>query len=108
MGTCPSAKKVKALCDEIREMTARCWTWKEPGAMAVALNQKLRGWKNYFCLGAASKAYRAIDAHVAHRLRQWLCAKHQVPGQGKTRYSDKYLYETLNVIRLSKLRRDFS
>lgn len=47
---------------------------------------------------------------VARRRRslQWLCAKHQVRGQGKTRYSDKYLYETLNVFRLSKLRRDFS
>jgi RNA-directed DNA polymerase len=108
LGTYPSRKKVKALSEAIREMTARCWTWKEPDEIAAALNLKLRGWKNYFRLGAASKAYRAIDSHVAHRLRQWLCAKHQVPGQGKTRYPDKYLYETLNVIRLSKLRRDFS
>ena len=99
---------MKALCDEIRAMTARCWTWKEPDELVGALNQKLRGWKNYFCLGTASKAYRVIDAHVAHRLRQWLCAKHQIPGQGKARYPDKYLYEMLNVFRLSWLRRDFS
>ena len=108
LGTRPSRKKVKALCDEIRAMTARCWTWKEPDELVGALNQKLRGWKNYFCLGTASKAYRVIDAHVAHRLRQWLCAKHQIPGQGKARYPDKYLYEMLNVFRLSWLRRDFS
>jgi RNA-directed DNA polymerase len=108
LGTCPSRKKVKALCDEIREMTARCWTWKEPGEMVGALNRKLRGWRNYFCLGAASKAYLAIDMHVAHRLRQWLCGKHQVPGQGKTRYSDKYLFGELNLLRLSRLPRSFS
>jgi len=108
IGTCPSRKKVKALCDEISEMTARCWTWKEPGEMVGAFNRKLRGWRNYFCLGAASKAYRAIDTHAAHRLRQWLCAKHQVRGQGTTRYSDKYLYEKLKLFRLSRLRRRFS
>ena len=108
LGTSPSRKKVKALCDEIGEMTARCWTWKNPGEIVGELNRKLRGWWNYFRLGAANKAYHVIDSHVAHRLRQWLCAKHQVRGQGKTRYSDKYLYEELNVVRLSWLRRDFS
>jgi hypothetical protein len=108
LGTRPSQKKVKALCDEIRAMTTRCWTWKEPDTIVGELNLKLRGWRNYFCLGAASKVYRVIDAHVAHRVRQWLCGKHQVPGQGKTRYPDKYLYETLNLFRLSKHPRSFS
>jgi len=108
LGTYPSRKRVKALCAEVHAMTARCWTWKEPDQMVGELNQKLRGWRNYFCLGAASKAYRAIDTHVAHRLRQWLCGKHQVPGQAKSRYSDKYLVETLKLFQLSGLRRDFS
>jgi RNA-directed DNA polymerase len=108
LGTYPSRKKVQALCAEIRAMTARCWTWKEPDELVGGLNRKLRGWRNYFCLGAASKAYRAIDTHVAHRLRQWLCGKHQAPGQGKTRYSDKYLVEELKLFQLSGLYRDFS
>jgi group II intron reverse transcriptase/maturase len=95
LGTRPSRKKVKALCEAIRAMTAHCWTWKAPDEVVGAINLKLRGWRNYFRLGSASKAYAAIDAHVAHRLRQ-------------TRFSDKYLYGELNVLRLSKLRRDFS
>ena len=89
-------------------MTARCWTWKAPDELVGALNLKLRGWRNYFCLGTASRAYRLIDAHVAHRLRQWLCAKHQIRGQGKSRYSDKYLVEELNLFKLSSVRRNFS
>lgn len=108
LGTYPSRKKVKALCEEVRAMTARCWTWKEPDEMVRALNLKLRGWRNYFCLGAASKAYRAIDTHVAHRLRQWLCGKHQMRSQGTARYSDKYLVEELHLFQLSRFRRNFS
>ena len=108
LGSYPSRKKVTALCAEVSVMTARCWTWKSPEELVGELNPKLRGWRNYFRLGAASKAYRAIDAHVAHRLRQWLCAKHKVRGQGKSRYSDKYLVEQLKLFRLSALRRDFS
>ena len=41
------------------------------------LNRKLLGWSNYFCLGPVSPAYRAIDRHARHRLRQWLRAKHK-------------------------------
>ena len=41
-----------------------------------------------------SKAYRAVDAHVTKRLRQWLCAKHKEPGRGTSRFPDNYLYQT--------------
>ena len=42
------------------------------------LNRVLFGWANYFCLGRASPAYAAIDAHATKRLRQRLCRKHKV------------------------------
>jgi hypothetical protein len=70
------------------------------------LNFKLSGWANYFHLGPVSKAYRVVDAHTSHRLRQWLCRKHRVNGKGIIRYPDQYLYETLRLVRLPGLTRN--
>ena len=76
--------------------------------MVAHLNRMLIGWANYFCLGPVSPAYRAIDQHVCRRLRQWLCAKHKVPGQGTARFPDEYLYQTLGLTRLSVRTRSFT
>ncbi len=71
--------------------------------MVAHLNRSmLVGWANYFCLGPVSPAYRAIDQHVRRRLRQWLCAKHKVPGPGEARFPDKYLYQTLRLAKLAE------
>src|SRR4030088_795543 len=76
--------------------------WRKSSGMTLSaeklvkrLNFKLSGWANYFHLGPVSKAYRVVDAHTSHRLRQWLCRKHRVNGKGIIRYPDQYLYETL-------------
>ena len=65
------------------------------------LNRKLRGWANYFCLGPVSRAYRAVDEHARHRLRQWLRAKHKVRGRVEARYPDRYLHEELGLTQLA-------
>ena len=70
------------------------------------LNRLLRGWANYFCLGPVSKAYRAMDAYVTTRLRQWLCGKHKTPGRGTSRYPDEALYETYGLTCLPALARN--
>ena len=54
------------------------------------------------------ESYAAVDSHVRHRLRQWLCAKHKVPGQGTSRFPDEYLYQELGLARLSMRTRNFS
>jgi RNA-directed DNA polymerase len=88
-------------------MTSRRWTLLDVQDRVTQLNRLLVGWANYFCLGPVSKAYRAVDAHVRWRLRQWLCAKHQVQGQGRTRFSDEYLYGELGLVRLQARTRNF-
>ena len=108
IGTRPSAEKVKRLCREISEMTSRRWTLKDQAERVAAINRKLVGWSNYFCLGPVSNAYNAVDQHVCRRLRQWLCAKHKVPGRGTSHFPDAYLYQELNVVRLSERTRNFS
>lgn len=107
LGTYPARKKVRRLCESFSEATRRRTLWQEQEEMVGRLNRKLRGWANYFKLGPVSKAYCAVDRHVARRLRWWLCKKHRVPGRGTARYPDEYLHDTLGLIRLTTRTRSF-
>lgn len=107
IGTRPSRKKIRQLCREISEMTSRGWTFTEATAYVARLNRKLVGWANYFCLGPVSKAYRIVDTHTRHRLRQWLCVKHKVPGQGFSRFPDTYLNQRLGLVKLQDRTHNF-
>jgi RNA-directed DNA polymerase len=107
IGTRPMRQKVCRLCDKLREDTNQRKTLLDEEEVVRRLNRKLRGWANYFKLGPVSKAYRAVDSYVTHRLRRWLCKKHKVPGQGTKQYPDDYLYHTLGLVRLSAIKRNF-
>ena len=107
IGTRPSPQKIQRICREISEMTCRRWTLMDAPDRVARLNRSLVGWANYFCLGPVSKAYRAVDAHARHRLRQWLCAKHKVKGQGTSRFPDEYLDQTLGLVKLQLRTRNF-
>jgi group II intron reverse transcriptase/maturase len=108
LGTKPSAKKVRRICDAISECTGRHRALLSAEGLVGRLNRMLVGWANYFCLGPVSPAYRAIDQHVCRRLRQWLCAKHKVPGQGTARFPDAYSYQVLRLARLGPRTQTFS
>ena len=106
LGTRPAKKRVKRFCAGVSERTQRSTLADRTEDLVADLNRQLRGWANYFCLGPVSKAYRAVDRHTRHRLRQWLCRKHQRAGRGTGAYPDEYLYERLGLIRLEKLTAD--
>src|SRR5262249_51547462 len=107
IGTKPSAKKVSGLKAEISELTSRRWLWTTVEDRVAKLNQTLLGWSNYFCLAPVSAAYRAIDRHARHRLRQWLRGKHKLGGRGTTRFPDARLHDEFGLIRLSDRPRSF-
>jgi RNA-directed DNA polymerase len=101
LGTTPSKQRVQRMCAAISQATRRSQT--QQGVETLGrLNRLIIGWANSFCLGPVSKAYRAVDQHTRRRLRQWLCAKHKVPGAGTARYSDDLLYEEFGLIRLAQ------
>lgn len=102
MGTKPSRKKIAGVTQRISQLTERCRLKNETTEVVGELNALLRGWGRYFCLGPVSKAYRAVDAHARHRLRQWLCRKHRVRGAGTGQFPDEHLYKTLGLVRLSQ------
>jgi group II intron reverse transcriptase/maturase len=100
IGTRPSKKKITRLCREISEVTASRYGLLDVDEIVGRLNRKLNGWSNYFRLGPVSKAYAAVDNHARRRLRQWLCRKHKVAGQGTSRFPDEHLHQQLNLVQL--------
>jgi RNA-directed DNA polymerase len=102
LGIVPSRKRVQRLCQEVSEITRRQYTQQDAETMVGTLNRKLLGWSNYFRLGSVSKAYRAVEQHTTRRLRQWLCAKHQVGGQGTGQFSDTALHLQFGLLRLAQ------
>jgi len=102
IGAYPSVKKIRVLTANLSEQTERRWLWLEVDEMVGRLNQKLRGWAAYFCLGKVTAAYVKVTAHACHRLRQWLARKFRVRGSLWTRFADRYLHETLGLLRLQR------
>ncbi len=101
IGTRPSRKRIGAICQSISQMTRPSFYWKTVEEMVEELNRTLRGWGNYFSLGAVSRAYRAVDNHARHRLRQWLNGKHRSRGVHSVRYAPLYLHRDLGLLRLA-------
>jgi hypothetical protein len=84
------------------EQTDRRWQVLDTEEMVARRNRLLRRRATYFCLGTVHAAYRKVTAHACNRLRQWLARKHTVRGSGWSRFSNRYLYETLGLIRLQR------
>jgi RNA-directed DNA polymerase len=98
---CPSAKKIRALCDKLSELTDRRTVLRSPGEQVRKLNQTLQGWANYFCLGPVVHAYEVVTKHARRRLRRWLCAKHKVRSGAYKRYPNEYLHQRLGLVDLT-------
>jgi hypothetical protein len=79
------------VCRESSEVTRSRWTPKDTADRVAAINRKLTGWSNYFCLGPVRQAYAAGDRPACRRLRQGLGKKHKIRGAGTSRYPDNYL-----------------
>lgn len=107
IGTRPSRKRIKRVCNVISDLTRRRWGWLSAEDCTAKLNRVLVGWSNYFCLGPVSKAYRTVERHARHRLRQWLRRKHKLQSQGTSRFPDQYLHEVLGLVELQKRTRSF-
>ena len=105
LGMRPSKKRMQRFCRSINDALSRKTTYREVEASIRLLNQKLKGWANYYCLGAVDRAYRVVDCHAADRLRRWLRAKHGWTAAVGSRVPALYLYEMLGLVELQKQRR---
>ena len=103
LGPRPSRKKIVRLCREISELTDAKDDWAGGrGANWVGSTASCGAGPTTFASGPSARPTGAIDSHVRHRVRQWLCAKFKVQGQGRTRFPDAYLYQELGLYRLQR------
>src|SRR6201988_1963767 len=100
LGTTPSKKRVQRICRAISDETGRDTVRLDPQAMVGKLNRMLIGWANYFCLGAVSNAYSAVDLHARRRLRRWLCDKHKEPRPAYKRFPEASLHSVYGLVQL--------
>jgi len=103
LGYRPSKKSIKRVIERVHALTAEAMAWQEATALVGKLNRTLRGWANYFQVGTVNKAYRAIDSYTTTRLSRWLRNKHKVRRRGYGPYPPSHLYETMGLVRLSRL-----
>jgi RNA-directed DNA polymerase len=100
IGPGPATKKVRTLCRNLSERTDRRTCLQDTEEKVGTLNQMLRGWANYFCVGTVVRSYEIVMKHARRRLRRWLCTKHKVRVGEYTRFPNEYLHQQLGLIQL--------
>ena len=102
LGASPSRKSVQRFKDKVGDLLVpgdkRPWS-----EVRDQLNAMLRGWSGYFGYGTRLQAYRAIDAHVYERVRNFLVMRHKVQGRGTRHFPHDLVFGELGVLALKRV-----
>jgi len=92
----PQLKKRTALLRALKEVFRRFKP--QPIARVIAeINPVLRGWVTYFAHGNARRCFSYVRDWVEQKVRRHLMRARNRPGLGWTRWSRRWLYETLGL-----------
>jgi len=102
LGASPSRKSVQRFKDKVGDLLVpgdkRPWS-----EVRDQLNAMLRGWSGYFGYGTRLQAYRAVDAHVYDRVRNFLVKRHKVQGRGTRQFPHALVFGDLGVLALKRV-----
>ncbi len=102
LGASPSRRSVQRFKDKVGDLLVpgNKDAWPE---VCDQLNSMLRGWSSYFGYGTRLQAYRAVDAHVYGRVRNFLVKRHKVQGRGTRHFPHDLVFGELGVLHLKRV-----
>lgn len=102
LGASPSKKSVARLRNKVNDVlvAGNKGTWPE---VRNRLNRILYGWSGYFSHGTRLPAYRAVDNHVATRVRRFLKQRHHIPTRGTRVLANQVIFGSLGVLHLRRV-----
>jgi RNA-directed DNA polymerase len=101
----PKLKKRTALVRALKEVF--CRHRSQPIERVINLiNPMLRGWVNYFAVGHSSECFSFIKDWVEKKVRRHLAHAQKRKGFGWERWSRRWLYDTLGLFNVYRVRRD--
>ena len=98
IGTRPAQKSITNIRKSVHEKTAANMGCLDASTVVHGLNLALRGWANYYKVGAASKAFKLVSRYCVGRFRHWLGRKHKWRTKGYKKWPDSRLFEDYELL----------
>ena len=86
--------------DGIREETRRNTLNKDARAVFGKVNQRLRGWAEYYHYGNSTRVMAKMQNYANGQMRRWLWKKHNKKHGRYSHYQDEKLYQHYGLIKL--------
>jgi hypothetical protein len=96
----PSPKAYEKMREAIREETRRNTFNKDEKEVFCKVNQRLRGWSEYYHYGNSTRTFAKIQNYVEERIRRWLWKRHNKKHGHYSYYSNEKLHQQYGLINL--------
>ena len=96
----PSPKACAKIRESIRQETRRNVFNKDTKVVFGKVNQRLRGWVEYYHFGNSTRVFAKMQYHVNEQMRRWLWKRHKKKHGRYSYYPDERLHQHYGLIKL--------